>query len=78
MMRYQYEITTYTSDEFSSLVYFCTDNGNCSLDHVSPGQIDILKGILNDRGVEGWELLQLIFRNEGVIAFWKRQIDPES
>jgi len=77
MNRFQYEITRYASEEFTSLVYSCTGDGSCSLNEVPIDQVEILKGILNDRGEKGWELLQLIFSKEGIIAFWKREIGPD-
>jgi hypothetical protein len=78
MKRFQYEITRYPSEEFTTLVYSCTGDGTCSLSQVPPGQAEILEGMLNERGDEGWQLLQLIFRNDGIIAFWKREIDPDA
>jgi len=33
-----------------------------------------MKGILNGRGSEGWELIQIFFGEDGVVAFWKRLI----
>ncbi len=44
------------------------------MDHIPMDQVVTLEGILNERGVEGWELLQVIFRNEGLIAFWKKEM----
>lgn len=78
MRRFQYDITRYPSEEFTTLVYSCTGDGRCSLDDAPIDQVETLKGMLNDRGGDGWQLLQLIFRNDGIIAFWKREIDPGS
>jgi hypothetical protein len=38
-----------------------------------PGvQPSILKSVLNERGEQGWELVQLSFGKDGIMAFWKR------
>jgi hypothetical protein len=50
MKHYQYEITRYPSEEFTTLVYSCTGDGTCSLNQVTPDQVKILEGLLNDRG----------------------------
>jgi len=33
-----------------------------------------LTDILNNRGSEGWELVQIAFGKDGMMAFWKRRI----
>jgi len=37
--------------------------------------LDVLGGILNERGAQGWELIQLFLGGDGVVAFWKRAIE---
>jgi len=44
------------------------------IDEVSKDQTRILADILNNRGSKGWELVQISFGKDGVIAFWKRRI----
>ncbi len=75
MKRFQYEITRYSSEEFTTLVYSCTGDGTCSLSQVPPDQVEVLEEMLNERGSEGWQLLQLIFRDTGILAFWKREME---
>ncbi len=74
MKRYQYEITRHPGDEFAHLVYFCTDQGECKLSQIPADQTDRLKHVLNSMGEEGWQLVQLFFGQEGVVAFWRREI----
>lgn len=74
MTRFEYEITKYPADEFSHLVYFCTEQGQCSFDQLPSDQMDVIGSKLNERGAEGWELIQLFFGEGGVVAFWKRAI----
>jgi hypothetical protein len=74
MNRFRYEITRHPSSEFKQLVYFCTDQGECSLEQIPSDQINILKGLLNESGEQGWELVQLFFGKDGIVAFWKKAI----
>jgi hypothetical protein len=74
MKGYRYEITKHSGEEFQKIIYACTGDGMCSLDHIPLDQVVTLEGILNERGAAGWELLQVIFRNEGLIAFWKKEM----
>ena len=74
MARFEYEITKYPADEFTHLVYFCTDQGQCNLDQLPSDQMGVLGAKLNERGSEGWELVQVLFGEGGVVAFWKRAI----
>ena len=73
MKRFEYEITKHPSHDLAQLVYFCTEKGECNLNQIPSDQIRILGDILNDRGADGWELVQLFFGREGIIALWKRE-----
>ena len=72
MTKYEYEITKHPADEFNHLTYFCTEGGECSLEEIPDHQTVILRDILNQQGSEGWELVQLFFGKDGVVALWKR------
>jgi hypothetical protein len=72
MANYEYEITKHPADEFNRLTYFCTESGECGLEEIPDHQMIILRDILNQRGSEGWELVQLFFGKNGVVALWKR------
>jgi hypothetical protein len=73
MKRFEYDISRHPADEFSRVVYFCTDQGECGLDRVLTDQIAALNNVLDARGAEGWELVQLLVAREGVLGFWKRE-----
>lgn len=73
-MTFEYEITKHPADDLGHLVYYCTDQGDCSLKDLQPDRLDVLKDALNDRGSQGWELVQLVFGKDGVVAFWKRGV----
>ena len=72
MAQYIYEITKHPANEFSHLTYFCTESGECSLEDVTDDQTAVLRDILNYKGSEGWELVQLFFGKDGVVAIWKK------
>ena len=72
--RYRYEVTKHSSRDFDQLVYFCTDKGECSLDQLPSDQTSRLEEILNERGAQGWDLVQLFFGNDGLVALWKKTV----
>lgn len=74
MKRFEYAITKHSADTFDKVVYFCSETGQCGLDEVSRDQTRILAGILNQKGQEGWELVQVAFGQDGLMAFWKRKV----
>ena len=73
-MQFEYKITRHASDEFNELVYVCSSNGQCSIERVPGDQVERIHGILNQQGLEGWELVQVSFGKDGVIIFWKRKV----
>jgi hypothetical protein len=73
MKKFEYHITTHPAHEFNQLVYFCSEHGECKYDELPPDQIERLGNILNEKGSQGWELVQLSFGKGGVIGFWKRE-----
>ncbi len=72
MKTFEYKITRHPAETFSKLVYFCTEAGECNLDHIPHDQTEILQDILNEEGRSGWELVQVSFGRDGLIAFWKK------
>jgi hypothetical protein len=74
MKRFEYDITKHSADTFDKVVYFCSETGQCGLDEVSRDQTRILADLLNQKGQEGWELVQVAFGQDGLMAFWKRKV----
>ena len=74
MKRFEYEITKHPADTFNQVVYFCSETGECSINEVPGDQTEILADTLNERGSQGWELVQISFGKDGVMAFWKRKV----
>lgn len=73
MRRFEYEIASYPAERFAQLVYFCSDEGDCSLEQVPSSQMEVFQSLLNERGGEGWELVQGFFGSNGVLVIWKRE-----
>ena len=71
--QFVYEVEKYEAAQFVRLAYFCTDQGECSLDQLPENQVKVFEELLNERGAEGWELVQLFFGSDGVMAVWKRE-----
>lgn len=74
MRLFEYEITTYPADAFRQLVYFCSEIGECRPEEIPGDETKTLQEILNERGGQGWELVQAFFSKNGVVAFWKRRV----
>lgn len=74
MDRFEYSITKHPAETFRETVYFCTEQGTCSVEDVPVDQVRFLENLLNERGKQGWELVQLAFGRNGVLAFWKRRM----
>ncbi|MBW2090917.1 MAG: DUF4177 domain-containing protein [Deltaproteobacteria bacterium] len=77
MKTFEYEITRHSADEFNKLVYFCTETAECSLQEVPDDHTEKLGAILNERGRQGWELVQIAFGQDGIMVFWKRKIKKD-
>jgi len=71
MKGFEYEITKHPAEAFKQIIYFCTETGQCSLDEVPGDQTKILANMLNEKGEQGWQLVQIFFGKEGLMAFWK-------
>lgn len=77
MKRFEYKVTKHPADTFEKIIYFCSELGRCGIDEVSNDQTRILTDLLNKQGNEGWELVQISFGKDGVMAYWKRRIKDE-
>ena len=74
MKRFEYEVTRHPADQFKKLVYFCSEHGECGYDELPAGQIEIMKDLLNETGSKGWDLVQVLFGSDGIVAIWKRPL----
>ena len=74
MERFEYDFTSHPAESFSKMVYFCSPGGECRLSDVPEKEPAALVELLNLRGLDGWELIQLFFGDDGAIACWKRRV----
>lgn len=74
MEYFEYQITSHGAEEFTRMIYFCSADGDCGLEEVPADEPEALTRVLNERGRDGWELVQLMFGRDGVMAFWKRRL----
>ncbi len=74
MKQFEYQVSHHPGEVFKQVVYFCSEAGECSIEDVSADQMRILTDILNEKGKQGWELVQVFFGKDGVIALWKRKV----
>ncbi len=74
MERFEYQMTWHPAEEFSKLIYFCTAEGACGPDDVPREEPEGLMELLNEQGGDGWELVQMVFRQSGLMVCWKRRL----
>lgn len=74
MKEFEYKITRHSAETFKDLIYYCTESGECTLEQVPHDQTETLQDILNTEGVTGWELIQVSFGRNGIMAFWKKEL----
>lgn len=74
MKKFEYKISSHPAETFEQIAYFCSEKGDCTLEEVPSDQINVLENILNARGQAGWELVDIAFGKDGLLAFWKKEI----
>jgi hypothetical protein len=82
MDKWHYRITTHTTaDVLGALTepveevppaMFCDDEGVCYFDTGPNPFTQAIERLLDEEGDEGWELVQVAFRPEQMICFWKQ------
>lgn len=81
-MKYEYNVKIFSMhdlkekgivvDSKNNIVYACRSDGECEIHDVKMEQLDNLSTLLNEIGMAGWELVQLVFHQSGIVTFWKR------
>ena len=74
MKSFEYDITQHSAESFTEVAFFCSESGACGLEQVPGTQREKILDILNERGRLGWELIELFFGKDGIMAFWKREL----
>ena len=83
MGNWQHRITVHTPADVLDLLpepveqvpptIFCDDQGACYFDAGPNPFTRAIEQLLNQVGEQGWELVQVAFRPDQMICFWKRE-----
>jgi len=83
MGNWQHRITVHTPADVLDLLpepveqvpptIFCDDQGACYFDAGPNPFTRAIEQLLNQVGEQGWELVQVTFRPDQMICFWKRE-----
>ena len=84
MNRWQHKVTIHTAADILALLpesveqappmVFCDDEGACYFDSGPNPYTQAIELLLNQVGEEGWELVQVAFRPQQMICFWKQSL----
>jgi hypothetical protein len=82
MNNWRYKVTVHEPDDILDRLsqtmevippaIYCDDEGACYFDRGPNPFTQAIEHLLNDIGAEGWELVQIMFRPNQMIGFWKR------
>jgi len=82
MDNWRYRITVHEADDILDALQepvgdtppaiYCDDEGACYFDEGPNLFTQAIEQFLNQIGVEGWELVQVNFRPDQMICFWKQ------
>jgi hypothetical protein len=85
MQRWRYHVTMHAAEDILALLpqpagdvppaIFCDSEGACYFDAGPNPLTQAVEALLNQRGSEGWELVQLSFRPQQMVGFWKQRAD---
>lgn len=69
------EAQGYDPDPAGPAMLYCDQEGRCFFDAMPNSYVQSIIMVLDGRGHEGWELVQVVFRREQMICFWKRRVE---
>ncbi len=83
MEQWEHAITVHTIDEIltkrkelglqeEGRVLYCGPEGVCFFDQAPNPYLEAIVNVLNERGQEGWMLVQTVLRAKDMICFWRR------
>lgn len=83
MIKWEYDITFHSLEELGidqaqflhDQVISCDPEGHCFFSDFLRPYMDAFQKILNERGFNGWELVQVGFHRGSLVCFWKRQLN---
>lgn len=84
MSVWRYNVTVHTAEEILEHLsraveevpptIYCSDGGACYFDEGPNPFTEAIQRVLTQQGQEGWELVQVVFRAEQMICFWKQPV----
>lgn len=82
MDNWRYKVTVHEAEEILEHLpetvgdvppsIYCDDQGICYFDEGPNPFTEAIESLLNDVGAQGWELIQVAFRPDQMICFWKQ------
>jgi hypothetical protein len=82
MTKWRHRITIHTGEEVLALLpdvveevppaIFCSDEGACFFDAGPNPFTQAIEALLDVEGDSGWELVQVAFRPDQMVCFWKQ------
>ena len=73
MRRFEYHVSAHQLSRENRVKIFCSEKGECSVQEVAASDSDSVVQVLNQKGEEGWELVDILFGKDGFICFWKKE-----
>jgi hypothetical protein len=81
MKKWEYDISFHSIEELNipetefppEQVVACDMEGHCFFNDVMKPSLDVFRKLLNERGSEGWELVQTGYHKGSLVCFWKRE-----
>lgn len=64
----------YAPDPSGPRIVYCDTEGECFFDEAPNPYVEAVVHILNEKGKEGWDLVQIAFREGDFICIWRRQL----
>ncbi len=74
MKGFEYDISTHHLARDNRMRIFCSEAGDCAVGQGIGSDSVAVVTVLNERGRNGWELVQIFFGGDGFICFWKRKL----
>lgn len=81
-MKYEYTVKVFSLEGLEekgvvthphkNIVFACRSEGSCEVHDIGLEQMENISSLFNEMGQEGWELVQLVFHQSGIVSFWKR------
>ncbi len=76
MKNWEYDISFHLIEDENfpkDQIIACDTEGHCFFNDVMKPYLDFFKDLLNKKGSEGWELVQIGYHKGSLVCFWKRE-----